>query len=225
VGPELASGSRRGVAQPACGCPSRLVLADEISKQHLPHTPIGINGKLAEMTMSLASPVELAVLRALDDDGALWLRDVPNKGPRRQPLYDQHLGIRGTGVYMIRDIEGEPDIFYVGKVVQDRLDPTTTNPNADGIIGRLSGHQNLSGSNVLARWYQHIHPELDIPLKVAAGALRDRIRVEAAPRMRVTYCACPAEIASRVESRVIARGLPRDSVVPILNSPNWRRPR
>jgi hypothetical protein len=115
-------------------------------------------------------------MRALADDGCLWLSEVPNRGPRRIPLYEKYPGIRGTGMYLIRDIQGPPNVFCVGKVVQDPRDAATTNPNADGIIGRLSGHQNMSGSNVLARWYQHAHPEVQVPMKVLAGELRDLIR-------------------------------------------------
>lgn len=164
------------------------------------------------------------VLAALAHDGQLWLAEVPNPGPRRQPLYDRHAGIRRTGVYVIRDLQGPTELFYVGKVVKEPDEPGTTNPNADGIIGRLSGHQNMEGSDVLARWWMYTHPGVELPGGVGAGAMRDQIRAAAAGRMRACYCACSAELASAVQAEVIRSGLPgRGMAAPVLNSPNWRR--
>jgi hypothetical protein len=167
-------------------------------------------------------PASRHVFETLSGAGDLWLWEVPNNGPRRRRLYDRFAGIRRTGVYLIRDVGGAQNVFYVGKVVQDPLDPMTINPNADGIIGRLSGHQNMSGSNVLARWYQLAHPDVQVPKKVMAGALRDRIQTEAAPRMRVAYCTCPPALATVVERHVIRYGPPDAGVPPLLNSPNWK---
>lgn len=160
-----------------------------------------------------------AILAVLAGDGMLWLSEVPNKVLRREPLYARFPNVRKTGVYVIRDVLRQPGLFYAGKVVQDP-ETDTINRNADGIIGRLSGHQNMVGSNVLARWFQYVHPEVPIPTKVRAGSLRDRIRTEAADRLRVSYIACPPHTANRIESHVIKRGLPGEGIAPILNSPN-----
>lgn len=165
-----------------------------------------------------------AVLDDLSGRATFWLREVPNHGPRRKPFYDQYPGIRRTGVYLIRDIDGPLELYYVGKVVQDPFSTGVTNPNADGIIGRLSGHQNMSGSNVLVRWYQFLHPDVVVPQKVLAGELRDRIRAAAAPRMIASYGSCPPELATAVEQHIIRYGLPDHAIPPILNSPNWKAP-
>lgn len=97
--------------------------------------------------------------------------------------------------------------------------------NADGIIGRLSAHQNMSGSNALARWYAYTNPGALVPAKVCAGPLRDRIRAEAATRMGVTFHQCSPAFATPIEMQVIRCGLPGQKALPLLNSPNWIRPR
>lgn len=165
-----------------------------------------------------------AVLWALAGDGMLRLSEVPNNGPRRQHLYAKFPDIRKTGVYVIRDALRQPGLFYVGKVVQD---PTTDtiNPNADGIIGRLSG-QNMAGSPVLARWSStstlrfRSHPNSAwVPCAIVSGP-RQRIVYES----RMSHARRTPHAANRIESYVIKRGLPGDGVPPILNSPNWKSP-
>lgn len=67
------------------------------------------------------------ILDALSSGPMLWLRDIPNRGTRRRALYERFPGIRSTGVYLIRDVQGPPGLFYVGKVIQDPEDPDTVN--------------------------------------------------------------------------------------------------
>ncbi len=202
---------------------SWIARSESVSKSaSLARTPAFAKDRSMPTQVELPPDAE-TILATLAGDGMLWLSQVPNKGPRREPIYALFPDIRKTGVYVVRDAVRQPGLFYVGKVVQDPQ-TDTINPNADGIIGRLSGHQNMSGSNVLARWFQHIHPEVPIPTKLRAGSLRDRVRTEAADRLEVAYAACAPHAANRIESYVIKRGLPGDGVPPILNSPNWRSP-
>ena len=77
---------------------------------------------------------------------------------------------------------------------------------------------------MLVRWYQYTHPDVAVPTRLLAGALRDRIWSEAAWRLRVTYYACSPATAKRIERHIIRYGMPGTAVPPMLNSPNWRPP-
>lgn len=168
---------------------------------------------------------EQAVLEVLSGSPMLWLTEVANWSkrtinPPRQPMYDRFPGIRRSGVYVIRDIEGPPELYYVGVVDKDPLDGKETNVRADGIIGRLSTHRNMDGSPVLQRWWDFTNPNDPLPAPLSNES-RDRVRAVATRRVSVTFCACRPDIVRTIERGIIDHGLPPDRVRPILNSPHW----
>ena len=69
----------------------------------------------------------------LSGEAMFSLSEIPNK-PYRQRMYTRFPDIRRTGVYLIRDVQAGPELFYVGIVVGDPVDPETRTPIGTGSL-------------------------------------------------------------------------------------------
>jgi hypothetical protein len=169
-----------------------------------------------------------SVIDALSGPSMLWLVDVQNHTKAalkpRQAMYDQLPGIRRKGVYIVRDLEGPPGLFYVGMVRKDPFDGCASNPKADGIIGRLSTHRNMHGaeSKVLRRWWDYTHPHDPLPAKITTD-LRLRVWSAAKGRIGASFCPWLPGGEGEIEAFLIRQGVPGSDAPPLLNDQNWSR--